>query len=424
MKIRIAFAVFILMSLSILQYYNFSQSGSEPDYSRKVDAVIFIFAISFVCVAYIVYESYRIMYSEMKERMDMITASKNDLQTTYNSLSMFMIEIESDYSILNLNEAVCKYLEMERNHIIGKSLYSIFEFNDQAKADLKGLVDQTFATGANGKNEIESDGKIFEVFTFPMQDTADKFKRVLLMLNDVTQSKAIYRQMIQDNKMTAVGQLAAGVAHEIRNPLGLIRNYCHLLKKSSPEDEALKAKAIGMMEMAVDRSSEIIDNLLRFSRMSNESWKEVNLNQAIKSILDFEEHTLIKNQIKIILECNEEINICLVPESLEMILINLIINAVDAMEQGGEITINCMEEGETVTITVTDTGEGIPEEICANIFNPFFTTKANRNGGGLGLYIVYNEISKLNGSINVESEVGKGTIFTIKLPSNGGKCHE
>ncbi len=115
-----------------------------------------------------------------------------------------------------------------------------------------------------------------------------------------------------------------------------------------------------------------------------------------------------------------------------MILINLIINAVDAMEQGGEITINCMEEGETVTITVTDTdtdtdtdtGEGIPEEIRANIFNPFFTTKANRNGGGLGLYIVYNEISKLNGSINVESEVGKGTIFTIKLPSNGGKCHE
>lgn len=197
-----------------------------------------------------------------------------------------------------------------------------------------------------------------------------------------------------------------------------------MLKKSSPEDEALKAKAIGMMEMAVDRSSEIIDNLLRFSRMSNESWKEVNLNQAIKSILDFEEHTLIKNQIKIILECNEEINICLVPESLEMILINLIINAVDAMEQGGEITINCMEEGETVTITVTDTGEGIPEEIRANIFNPFFTTKANRNGGGLGLYIVYNEISKLNGSINVESEVGKGTIFTIKLPSNGGKCHE
>ena len=274
------------------------------------------------------------------------------------------------------------------------------------------------------KSEIETDGKIFEVFTFPMQDTSDKLKRVLVMLNDVTQVRAIYRQMIQDNKMTAVGQLAAGVAHEIRNPLGLIRNYCHLLKKSSPEDEELKTKAISMMEMAVDRSSEIIDNLLRFSRMSNESWKEINLNHAIRSILAFEEHTLIKNQINVTLNCNQDITICVVLESLEMILVNLIINAVDAMENGGEIIFDCWEEEGIVTMDVSDTGAGIPEEIRANIFNPFFTTKANRNGGGLGLYIVYNEISKLNGSVTVKSEVGKGTTFTIKLPAKGGKSNE
>mgnify|MGYP001767901710 CR=1 FL=1 len=219
--------------------------------------------------------------------------------------------------------------------------------------------------------------------------------------------------MIQDNKMTAVGQLAAGGAHEIRNPLGVIRNYCHLLKKSPPEDEELKAKAIGMMEMAVDRSSEIIDNLLRFSRMSNESWKEVNLNQAIKSILDFEEHTLIKNQIKIILECNEEINICLVPESLEMILINLIINAVDAMEQGGEITINCMEEGETVTITVTDTGEGIPEEIRDKIFKNGFSTKGEHRG--TGLYLISDIVNRYHGSLSIDTAIGEGTSITVTL---------
>ena len=99
-----------------------------------------------------------------------------------------------------------------------------------------------------------------------------------------------------------------------------------------------------------------------------------------------------------------------------MIMINLIINAVDAMGAGGEIIINCSKEEETVRITVSDTGSGIPEEIRANIFNPFFSTKENRNGGGLGLYIVYNEISKLNGIITVESEIGLGTTFTIQLP--------
>ena len=108
-----------------------------------------------------------------------------------------------------------------------------------------------------------------------------------------------------------------------------------------------------------------------------------------------------------------------------MILINLIINAVDAMESGGDIMIDCTESEEEVKISVSDTGSGIPEEIRANIFNPFFTTKLNRNGGGLGLYIVYNEISKLNGKITVESELGMGTTFTILLPAKRGEeSHE
>lgn len=425
MKVRMFFVLFLIISVSALIYYNYSQTSFATDYSKKVGVVIFIFIITFTCVSYIVYESYRIMYSEMTERMNMISESKNDLQTTYNSLSMFMIEIAPDYTIVNVNEAVCRFLDRKSYHIVGKSLDCVLGVNTGATEILRKSVSETFTKSKNGKSEVEHDGKIFEVFTFPMQDTSDKLKRVLLMLNDVTQVRAMYRQMLQDNKMTAIGQLAAGVAHEIRNPLGLIRNYCHLLKKSSPDDEELKIKAINMMEKAVDRSGEIIDNLLRFSRLSNEKWINLNLKQAILTILSFEEHTLIRNNITVTLECDEEINLFLVLESLEMIMINLIINAVDAMENGGGIVIACNEKEDMVTITVADTGSGIPEEIRANIFNPFFTTKENRNGGGLGLYIVYNEISKLNGKITVESEVGTGTTFTILLPvKRGEESHE
>lgn len=422
MKVRIIFIIFLIVSISVLFYYNYFQGGFDSDYSKRVEIVIFIFVVTFFCVSYIVYESYRIMYSEMTERMNMITESKNDLQITYNSLSMFMIEIGSDYTILNVNEAVCRYLGRKRYHIIGKSLDSVIGFQFEAREILKRSIHETFTKNVNGKSEVESDGKIFEFFTFPMQDASEKLTRVLLMMNDVTQVRAMYRQMLQENKMTAIGQLAAGVAHEIRNPLGLIRNYCHLLKKSSPDDEELKSKAINMMEKAVDRSNEIIDNLLRFSRMSNEKWRDVNLKQSILSILSFEEHTLIKNNINVTLNCDEEINLYLVQESVEMIMINLIINAVDAMESGGEIIIDCAEDEEEVAITISDTGVGIPEEIRANIFNPFFTTKENRNGCGLGLYIVYNEISKLNGKITVMSEVGVGTTFTILLPVKRGEA--
>lgn len=179
------------------------------------------------------------------------------------------------------------------------------------------------------------------------------------------------------------------------------------------------------MEIAVDRSNVIIDNLLRFSRISNETWQEVNLKQSILTILSFEEHTLIKNNISVALNCDEKINLYLIMESMDMIMINLIINAVDAMPKGGEINIDCSKEEEWVRITVSDTGSGIPEDIRANIFNPFFTTKENRKGGGLGLYIVYNEISKLNGKIAVESEIGLGTTFTIMLPvKRGEESHE
>lgn len=109
MKVRIAFVLFMIISVSVLLFYNYSLTDNESDYSRKVEIVIFIFVVTFVCVSYIVYESYRVMYSEMTERMNMITESKNDLQTTYNSLSMFMIEVTTDFTIVNVNEAVCRY---------------------------------------------------------------------------------------------------------------------------------------------------------------------------------------------------------------------------------------------------------------------------------------------------------------------------
>ena len=110
MKTRIIFLLFLIISVSALGYHNYSRTGLESGYSGKVEVILFIFLITFICGCYIVYESYRIMYSEMRERMDMITESKNDLQTAYNSVSMFMIEIGSDFTIVNVNEAVCRYL--------------------------------------------------------------------------------------------------------------------------------------------------------------------------------------------------------------------------------------------------------------------------------------------------------------------------
>lgn len=420
MKVRIAFILFLVLSILGLFHYNQTQIGSETDYTRMVYAIVLIFVITFIIGLYIAFEFYRTMHSEMKEQVELLTASESDLQTTYDSVSMLMLEMNPDYRILNTNKAFCNYTAKKRSYIIGKHLEDVLDFDQATLATLKGIVETTFLNNQNEKTEIENAGSIFEILTFPLQDSSVSQRKVLLMLNDVTYTRAMYRQMLQDNKMVAIGQLAAGVAHEIRNPLGLIRNYCHLLKKSPVGDEAIRNQAISMIEKAVDRSGGIIDNLLQFSRVSNKQWVVVNLCASIESIIDMEENQLKEKNIQITLDCSHEIEMRVILESLEVILINLIINAIEAMEQGGKIRIVGEEAGGLVTITISDTGEGIPEEICRNIFNPFFTTKENRNGCGLGLYLVYNEVTKLNGSISVNTLVGEGTVFTITLPANGG----
>lgn len=421
MKIRIIFVLIMAASISFLLYLNYSPIDIQTNYSHKIMVIIFIFAVTCIFAAYLVYESYRIMYSEMIERMNMIAASKNDLQTTYDSLSMFMVEIESDHTVVNINHAGCEYLKCKKRHILGKSFSLVFPFHADVQEELQQLIDDTFEKGETKTMEVDNRGRSFEVFTFPLQDSSDRMKKILVMLNDVTEARAAYRQLLQENKMVAIGQLAAGVAHEIRNPLGLIRNYCHLLKKSDPDDIEMRAKAIAMIEHAVDRSNDIINNLLQFSKVSKQSWKMVNLKQTILAIISLEEHLFADHRVRVELHCAEDIELYTLLESLEIIFINLLINAMDAMDEGGEITITCTEQGDSVMISVVDQGIGIQEDIKGSIFNPFFTTKESRNGAGLGLYLVYSELGKLGGTIDVKSQTGEGAEFIITLPVERGR---
>lgn len=223
-------------------------------------------------------------------------------------------------------------------------------------------------------------------------------------------------QMLQANKMMAVGQLAAGVAHEIRNPLGIIRTHSYILRMQGNIDEGMK-KSLDFIDSAVQRASNIIDNLLNFSRISGNTYEWINMKVFISGILELQQKLLQKNNIDSKLSCDNELKFYTSQESLKHIIINLISNSVDAMEGGGTLQIIVEGERKGITLHCIDTGCGIRHEDIEKIFNPFYTTKEPGKGTGLGLYIVYNEVKKLNGSISVLSEPGKGAKFSIYLPA-------
>lgn len=178
-------------------------------------------------------------------------------------------------------------------------------------------------------------------------------------------------------------------------------------------------RAVEVIESSVQRSSNIIDNLLNFSRISANEYEKVNIKALINNIVALENNIIEKRKINIDVSCPDDISFFANEESMKHIFINLISNAIDAMPQGGIIKIACGKGDEGISIIFCDNGEGISQEDLGSIFNPFFTTKPVGKGTGLGLYIVYNEIQKHGGKIRVSSESGKGTCFKVDLPFRG-----
>ncbi len=227
------------------------------------------------------------------------------------------------------------------------------------------------------------------------------------------------KQLLQAQKMAAIGQLAAGVAHEIRNPLGIIRTYLYIIENKAKhlEEWSQIEKPIKSINKAAERADKIINNLLNLSGTSENTSSWVRLDKIFSEIIELPSKEMIKKGISHSIKIRTEYEYFIVPDSLRMILINVINNAIDAMEHGGFLDIVAADVAVGFEITFKDTGVGMKEETLDYIFNPFFTTKQPGKGTGLGLYITYNEVTRLNGEIKVRSEEGRGTTVDIIIPA-------
>jgi len=232
---------------------------------------------------------------------------------------------------------------------------------------------------------------------------------------DKENKKLIQQQLLHADRLASIGQLAAGVAHELNEPLGNILGLAQLSLKLSKMPEQAK-KDLGKIEDCVIYSREIIKKLMEFSRQSSLCKEKINLNEVIDNSITFLEARCIKDGIKIIKQYTKNITITADPNQIKQVITNLTINAAQAMKNGGELTISTRKDNENAILSVEDTGIGISSKNISKTFMPFFTTKDIGEGTGLGLSVVYGIIKNHNGDIKVSSEPGKGTIFEICLP--------
>ncbi|MCU1259195.1 MAG: sensor signal transduction histidine kinase [Bryobacterales bacterium] len=238
----------------------------------------------------------------------------------------------------------------------------------------------------------------------------------LVIFDDITERSELERRLVQADKLTSIGLLAAGVAHEVNTPLAVISTYAQMLAKQVADDEQ-KSRMLDKIAKQTFRASEIVNSLLNFSRTSSTEVAQINLNRVIQETLSLLEHPLKTAGIRV--EARLDPLLMAIDGSfgkLQQVFTNLILNARDAMQPGGVLEIVTENDGKVVRVDVTDTGHGIAPEHLARIYDPFFTTKAARKGTGLGLSVTYGIVQEHGGTIEVFPNPAGGSRFRIELP--------
>jgi two-component system NtrC family sensor kinase len=295
-------------------------------------------------------------------------------------------------------------------------VHHIYKHELRREAAAAAVVNSNGAT--NGDRAVQTaTHAVVNIAIAPLMTKEGRQIGRLIIFDDITERLELEKKLIQSDKLSSIGLLAAGVAHEVNTPLAVISTYAQMLAKQVSDDEQ-KSKLLEKIAKQTFRASEIVNSLLNFSRTSQSAFEEVDLNKVLRETLSLIQPQLSKGGIRIEFEAGAD----LPPVrgnagKMQQVFLNLFLNARDAMENGGVLSISSEAREGMVHVEVADTGKGIPPEDLPKIYDPFFTTKAARKGTGLGLAVTYGIVREHGGTIEVDSRVGAGTRFRLEFPA-------
>lgn len=356
-----------------------------------------------------------------------------------------VIVLDRNSRIVWINEAALHAAGLTREEAVGRYCFQVSHqrVSPCAGPDAPCPMQETLATGqaAHAMHEHRSAGghpTYCDISTFPLFNRAGEVVEVVEIIRDITSDlnekfekrtrslKENLAQMVQEDKLVALGKMVASVAHEINNPIATIINFTMLisemLQQGAPaQDQREKMiRYLGLSLREAERCGTIVNNLLSFARQQPMEPKVIDLCELLDRVTQLVAHTLELSDI-VLDRKSEKSPLCLMGDynQIQQCVLNLIFNAVEAMPDGGRLVIRTGHDGKTgrVWLRITDAGVGIADRDLPHIFEPFFTTKSEGSGVGLGLSMVYGIIREHKGEISVESAEGEGTSFWVTLPA-------
>ncbi len=366
---------------------------------------------------------------ELKEKVLELDVTTDYLDNILSNMSQGLLFISSTGIVTTYNTAAETILEIPSSKVLFQP------FSDSFEDDIFGFsIKQALESGdtsrhlsiklpAKGERSVEREIEVEATFVLKnnrkeknsSSDHLDIAMGIIVLIRDITEIRRLQLVASRNDRMKELGEMAAMVAHEIRNPLGGIKGFASLLVRDLKDYPQWQKMASSIVD-GTDNLSKLVTNILNYSRPLQIEYRTVNLGNLMQDIVHHVRvDSMMKDNIKIYFEPPvEPVEVKLDQRMIKSSLLNVIVNSVQAMPNGGNITLSLAKENPFVIIKVQDTGEGISKEHLEKIFRPFFTTKPQ--GHGFGLAEVHRVLQAHNGTIEVDSTVGKGSTFTFKIP--------
>lgn len=356
------------------------------------------------------------LYASLEQKASQVERLKDFSESIIDSLKIGVVTVDRESRVESWNPPLEQLLDVTRNEAVGRKLYELLPGDlaaEVASRSIDGHVSSIykFPLSARGGRRF-----VVNVSVAPLVGKDGARLGRLILLDDITQRVRLEEQILQTEKLTSLGLLAAGVAHEVNTPLAVISNYIQMLAKQIPGEDP-RQKTIDRIVKQTFRASEIVNNLLNFSRTGGSEFQDVNLNSVLEETLTLVQHPFRTARVNVLRTYGNDLPAVLGSTTrLQQVFLNLFMNARDAMPDGGMLEVRTGARNGSVEVEVTDTGIGIPLEHLNRIFDPFFTTKTSGRGTGLGLSVSYGIIKEHAGKVDVHSTPGKGTSFRLEFP--------